>query len=180
MRNRSGWRWSCPETTPAETNTHQGRRLRHFRAPNQDLESLLASDSPQLPPCASDALQSHPLQPQKQGAAPTGPCSIPTGMMLTRSPRHRDLAAWDAPPLAPRGSFGDSPRAKRAGSQPGWGQVPPWGGSNPLVPLKRQIFAFEKPKRGRCQIFPIGHPRGAGHGAWGSLRRASHMETGSR
>lgn len=38
--------------------------------------------------------------------------------------------------------------------------------------------AFEKPKTGSCRFFPIGHPRGAGHGAWGSLGRVSHMEKG--
>lgn len=81
-------------------------------------------------------------------------------------------------PLASRNSFGDPPGAKGAGSQPGWGQVPPWGGSRPLVPLKRRIFAFEKPKTVTCQIFPTGHPRGAGHGAWGSPGRASHVEKG--
>lgn len=72
-----------------------------------------------------------------------------------------------SPPLASRDSFGDSPSAKGAGATLGW--------------LKATLClwrAFEKPKTGSCRIFPIGHPRGAGHGAWGSLGRVSHMEKG--
>lgn len=177
--------------SPSALRCLRGHRPRSsFPAPSSS--SHLAPHPAKIPASCRCQGHWHPrgLLPPSQGAALERPRE---GMEETRGSAGKDKApkhqrkelpvlgkSRPSPPLAPRGSFGDPPGAKGAGSQPGWGQVPPWGGSKPLVPLKRQIFAFEKPKRGRCQIFPIGHPRGAGHGAWGSLRRASHMETGSR